>query len=775
MSTDKLQYIVTRTMEIARHYCHEYATLEHLLLALSQDRDARVALGECSVDIDMLQVALEDFIREDLVALTVQDCRDVRPTACLQRVIHRAGMQCRARGERSGCTGADMLLELFSEQDSHAVYFLKIQGMNYFSLVRTLTALKKEAKEREEIEELTPPLPLQEREEEPKNTDEEYFVEEAQPENAGALARFCVNLNDRAASGKIDRIIGRDKEIDAMVRTLCRRTKNNPLLVGEPGVGKTALAEGLALRIVKKNAPAALAKSVIFALDMGMLLAGTKYRGDFEERLKDVIREIEADSHNILFIDEAHMIIGAGSTNGGSIDGGNLLKPSLARGALRCIGATTYKEYHQYFEKDKALSRRFRKVDVKEPTQEDCIDILYGMRDYYERHHGVRYSDGALESAVRLSCRYINERRLPDKALDVIDEAGSRMKVASFGSKQIGTVGEKEICDVISEMARIPAGDLQAGEGAMLASLPVKLKKAIFGQDAAIDKICVALKMSRAGLGHAHKPIGSFLLYGPTGTGKTELARKLATEMNMGYVRFDMSEFNEPHSVSRLLGAPPGYVGHEKAGMLTEAMERNPYSVVLFDEIEKAHRDVYGIFLQMMDYGTVRDHNNGAIDFRNAIIVMTGNVGVGARHIGFGEREAQEAASVAALRQVFKPEFLNRLDAAVPFAPLHKEAQLNVARDEIETLRAKMADKRIGLSVSPGAVAYIAEQGYSENYGARGIAREVYKRIKTPVAEMMLSGKLANGGKISVAMRGGELVVSQNAAKNKAQTSEKRA
>ena len=645
--------------------------------------------------------------------------------------------------------------------------FLKVQGMNYFSLVRALTGLRRNHEDAAEEfrEELEPPTPSPQSMEE--DVEEEFFPED-RSENAGALSRFCVNLNERAAKGKIDRIIGRETEIDSMVRTLCRRTKNNPLLVGEPGVGKTALAEGLALRIVKKKAPGALANAVIYALDMGMLLAGTKYRGDFEERLKDVIREIEADPHNILFIDEAHMIIGAGSTNGGSIDGGNLLKPSLARGALRCIGATTYKEYHQYFEKDKALSRRFRKVDVKEPSQEDCIKILLGMRDYYERHHGVRYSEEALKAAVKLSCRYVNDRRLPDKALDVIDEAGSRMKVSDYDGSTAPIVGEKEICEVVSEMARIPAGDLEAGEAAMLTTLPERLKKSIFGQDEAIDKICVALKMSRSGLGHAHKPIGSYLLYGPTGTGKTELARKLSQEMNMSYVRFDMSEFNEAHSISRLLGAPPGYVGHEKAGMLTEAMERNPYTVILFDEIEKAHRDIYGIFLQMMDYGVVRDHNNGVIDFKNAVIVMTGNIGVGARHIGFGEREGQETASAASLRSVFKPEFLNRLDAAVQFNTLSEEARVKIAQEEIMALKAKMADKRISLRVSSGAATFLAEDGYSDNYGARGIARAVYNRVKTPIAEMMITRKFTNGGRIAVTMRNGNLHIAPTPIKAKA-------
>jgi ATP-dependent Clp protease ATP-binding subunit ClpA len=756
MSSDKLQYIVGRTMEIARHYCHEYATLEHLLLALTQDQDARIVLAECSVDIEMLQCALEDFIREELDALVTPDCKDVRPTSCLQRVIHRAGMQRHARGESGGAgAGNDMLVELFSEQDSHAVYFLKIQGMTYFSLVRTLSRMRGDDGKEPEQDGL-PSVPEAEERAAERETGEE-FLDSIAPEHAGALARFCVNLNERARAGKIDRIIGRDKEIDNVVRVLCRRNKNNPLLVGDPGVGKTALAEGLALRVVQKKVPSALAHAVIYSLDMGMLLAGTKYRGDFEERLKDVIHDIESDVNNILFIDEAHMIIGAGSTNSGSIDGGNLLKPSLARGELRCIGATTYKEYYQFFERDKALSRRFQKVEVSEPTPEDCLAILSGIRDYYERYHGVRYGDEALRAAVELSCRYINDRRLPDKAIDVIDEAGARKKIGGRTGAKPPAVTERDVCEVISEMTRIPTQEIVAGESAMLMALPGKLRKAIFGQDEAIEKICSSLKLSRSGLGNSLRPIGAYLFCGPTGVGKTELARQAAKCMNMGYVRFDMSEYGEAHAVSRLLGAPPGYIGHEKAGAMTEAMEKNPYSVVLFDEIEKAHPDIFGLFLQMMDYGTIRDHNGSTVNFRNAIIVMTGNAGAGygtQRRIGFGGNGESDDKALESVRKAFSPEFINRLDAVVMFSGLDEDSRMKIVHKEIAELKAKMADKRVRLDVSRCAEELLAEEGYSPLYGARGLQRAVHDKVKAPLVEMMLSGRFSKGGRVALRKRG---------------------
>lgn len=758
MVSEALDYIVSRTLEIARHYCHEYATLEHMLLALTQDRDVRLLLEHCSVDIDILQHTVEDFIRDDLNPLVVEDCADVRPTACLQRVIHRAGMQFRARGNI--IFGArDVLVELFGEQDSHAVYFLKLQGMTYFTLIRSLSE--------EEFDE-DPDLLVFER---PDNDITSLPVPE---ETESSLERYCVNLNERARCGKIDKIIGRDQEIERVVRTLCRRTKNNPLLVGDPGVGKTAIAEGLALRIIRKEVPSALRGAVIYALDMASLMAGTKYRGDFEERLKEVVEDAENMPEAVLFIDEAHMIVGAGSTNSGSLDCGNLLKPSLARGEMRCMAATTYAEYYQHFDKDKALSRRFQKVDVKEPTEEECIAILEGVSAYYSRHHGVTYTKAALQASVIFSSRYINDKKLPDKAIDIIDEAGARRRIERGGVKRNGkcVIEEKDILAIIAEIAKLPPEELASGEQKLLRALPAKLKKTVFGQDEAADILCSRLRTVRAGLGHHEKPAGSFLFSGPTGVGKTEMARKTAENLHMHYARFDMSEYREPHAVSRLLGAPPGYVGYEKPGMLFRALEKSPYSLLLFDEIEKAHPDIYNIFLQILDHGRLRDHNGTDLNFRNAVIIMTCNTGAeytGLSTIGFAAgEEHRNDKRAAALDGVFTPELLNRLDAVVPFDYLSKDARLKIVKAQIGALKERMADKRVRITVSREAESYIAEEGYSVKHGARGISRLIHNRIIAPAADHLLKGGFKNGGAVKAALDDGDIALTfTKAAKTK--------
>jgi ATP-dependent Clp protease ATP-binding subunit ClpA len=588
--------------------------------------------------------------------------------------------------------------------------------------------------------------------------DKEKKEKEKEKEKTSALAAYCINLNKRAEDGKIDVLIGREKEAERAIEILCRRNKNNPLFVGEPGVGKTALIEGLALRIVKGMVPDILSKAVIFSLDMGALLAGTKYRGDFEERMKAVITEIEKLPFAVLFIDEIHTIIGAGSTNGGALDASNLLKPALARGEFRCIGATTYKEYHTHFEKDKALIRRFQKIEVEEPQEELCIKILQGVKSYFEDHHHVVYSKDAIEAAVLLSSRYINDRKLPDKAIDVIDEAGARQKLMPE-NKKVKVITPKEIEEIVARMAKVPTDSVGADETKKLKSLEGQLEEVIFGQPDAVHQLVTAIKLCRAGLRDKRKPIGSYLFTGPTGVGKTELAAQLAKHMNMELVRIDMSEYLEQHSIARLIGAPPGYVGFEQSGLLTEAIERNPHSVLLLDEIEKAHSDIYNILLQIMDYGRLTDNNGKLLDFRNSIIIMTSNAGAieqSMAPLGFG-REQREGEDKEAVKRIFSPEFRNRLDAIIPFLPLSPVVVGKVVGKFIEQLKAQLADKGVSLQVSTKVKEYLAEKGYDSHNGARPLGRLIDEEIKRILADEILFGKLVKGGRVKIDIRNGKI------------------
>ncbi|MBN8531071.1 MAG: AAA family ATPase, partial [Alphaproteobacteria bacterium] len=644
MLSKNLEMSLHRALGLAKEYRHEYATLEHLLLALSEDPDAAVVLRGCGVNIQELRKSLYDFIENELESLVVESLDEAKPTAGFQRVVHRAAIHVQSAGKKE-VTGANVLVALFSERESHAVFFLQEQDVTRLDVVNYIShGIVKYG----ELSKPTPPAAT-------SNGTKPSFDEEIQPEEekrgaAGgkeqndALSSYCVNLNKRAEAGKIDILVGREEEVERTIQVLCRRNKNNPLLVGEPGVGKTAIAEGLALRIVRGEVPEVLKSALIFSLDMGSLLAGTRYRGDFEERLKAVIREIEKLPKAILFIDEIHTIIGAGATSGGSLDACNLLKPALAKGSFRCIGSTTYKEFRTYFEKDRALVRRFQKIDVNEPTVENSIKILRGLKPYFENHHKVRYTGAAIQAAVELSARYINDRKLPDKAIDVIDEAGAAQMLLPE-SKRKKTLSVKEIEEIVAKIARMPAKSVNMDDAEVLRNLEKNLKLVVFGQDKAIEALSKAVKMSRAGLRDHEKPIGNYLFTGPTGVGKTEVAKQLAKLMGMELIRFDMSEYMEKHAVSRLLGAPPGYVGFDQGGLLTDAVDKTPYAVLLLDEIEKAHPDIYNILLQVMDYGKLTDSNGKTVNFRNVILIMTSNAGASDSErlvIGFGNQQRQD-------------------------------------------------------------------------------------------------------------------------------------
>ena len=749
MLSRELEETLRRAMSNAASCSHEFATLEHLLLALTEDSDALEVLHACNVDIDELVKKLGEFIEIELASIVDPEGNvDVQPTASFQRVIQRAIIHTQSSG-REVATGANVLVSIFSERESHAVWFLKSLNMTRLDAVSFISHGADSSIA--------------------KSQSEDQAGETIGEDGKDPLSQFAVNLIAKAAAGRIDPLIGRSRELDRTIQVLCRRTKNNPLYVGDPGVGKTAIAEGLALRIYDGNVPDVLATAVIYSLDMGQLLAGTRYRGDFEERLKAVMKAVADDENAILFIDEIHTVIGAGATSGGAMDASNLLKPALQEGTLRCIGSTTYKEYRGHFEKDRALVRRFQKIDVAEPTIPDTIKILNGLKSRYEDHHKVRFTGAALKTAVDLSARYINDRKLPDKAIDVIDEAAAAQNLLP-PSRRRQTIGQKEIEATVATMARIPSKHVSRDDKAVLASLETDLKRMVFGQDPAITALASAIKLSRAGLRDAEKPVGNYLFSGPTGVGKTEVARQLAETLGIKLMRFDMSEYMERHTVSRLIGAPPGYVGFDQGGLLTDAVDQTPHAVLLLDEIEKAHPDLFNILLQVMDHGKLTDNNGKTVDFRNVILIMTTNAGaqeLSKSAIGFN-RTHNEGADIEAIEKMFTPEFRNRLDAIIPFAPLGKDVIRLVVDKFVMQLDAQLADRNVEIELSEAAMDWLAERGYDAKYGARPLARVVQEHIKKPLADEMLFGGLVGGGLVFVDVADDALTVKVKAPPQKA-------
>ena len=737
-----LEKALHQAMNLARERNHEFATLEHLLLALTDDRETIAVLTGCDVDIDALKSDLEDFINEELDSLIVASGQDARPTAAFQRVIQRAVIHVQSSG-REEVTGANVLVAIFAERESHAAYFLEQQDMSRLDAVNFIS------------HGITKSGPSEERKVRGAEDGENHGEGGAEAKKSSALADFCVNLNEKARAGKIDPLIGRDAELRRTIQVLCRRSKNNPIYVGDAGVGKTAIAEGLARKIIEGDVPEVLKEAVIYALDMGSLLAGTRYRGDFEERLKAVMKELEKLPNSVLFIDEIHTMIGAGATSGGALDASNLLKPALASGAIRCIGSTTYKEYRQFFEKDRALVRRFQKIDVNEPSIPDAIEIIKGLRPYSEEFHTIKFTDDALKAAVELSARYINDRKLPDKAIDVLDETGaSQMLVTEDKRKKI--IDVEDIEATIATIARIPPKSVSKSDAELLSGLDRSLKSVVFGQDAAIVALTSAIKLARAGLREPEKPIGSYLFTGPTGVGKTEVAKQLADTLGVELLRFDMSEYMERHTVSRLIGAPPGYVGFDQGGLLTDGVDQHPHSVVLLDEIEKAHPDLYNILLQVMDHGKLTDHNGKSVDFRNVILIMTSNVGamdLQKSPIGFG-RKREQGDDEEAINRLFTPEFRNRLDAIISFAPLPREVVRRVVEKFVLQLEGQLAERGVTIVLQPEAADWLAERGYDERMGARPLGRVIQEYIKKPLADQVLFGELVNGGTVTVAVVG---------------------
>ncbi|MCW4591024.1 ATP-dependent Clp protease ATP-binding subunit ClpA [Gluconacetobacter entanii] len=750
MLSRNLEQTLHRALTLASERRHEYATLEHLLLSLIDDPDAVTVFRACGVDLDKLRHDLTEFLDKDLAGLASDRTVDPKPTAAFQRVIQRAAIHVQSTG-RDEVTGANVLVALFAERESHAVYFLQLQDMTRLDAVNFIShgiAKAPERSTRRPVAGTPSEGPDPEREEAGKG----------RQKNQDALSTYCTNLNDKASEGKIDPLIGRDSEIERTIQILCRRTKNNPLYVGDPGVGKTAIAEGLAKRIVEGDVPEVLLNSTIYSLDMGALLAGTRYRGDFEERLKAVVTELDNNPGSILFIDEIHTVIGAGATSGGAMDASNLLKPALAAGTLRCIGSTTYKEYRQHFEKDRALVRRFQKIDVAEPSIDDAVKILRGLKVNYEKHHKVRYTDDAIRGAVELAAKYIHDRKLPDKAIDVIDEVGaSRMLVPE--NRRRKTVTLKDVEDIVAKIARIPPKSVSSDDKETLRSLERDLKGMVYGQDKAIEALTAAIKLSRAGLRDAEKPIGNYLFSGPTGVGKTEVAKQLASTLGIELIRFDMSEYMERHSISRLIGAPPGYVGFDQGGLLTDAIDQHPHAVLLLDEIEKAHPDLYNVLLQVMDHGRLTDHNGKTVDFRNVMLIMTTNAGaadLSKEAIGFA-RNGREGEDEEAIKRIFTPEFRNRLDAIIPFAHLSPEVVDRVVEKFIFQLEAQLADRNVMIEISSAAKEWLAERGYDRLYGARPLGRVIQENIKKPLAEELLFGKLVKGGVVKISLKDGKL------------------
>ncbi|MDD5586650.1 MAG: ATP-dependent Clp protease ATP-binding subunit ClpA [Alphaproteobacteria bacterium] len=742
MLSRHLERSLHRALALAGERRHEYATLEHLLLALTEDPDAVAVMRACGVDLDRLRADLGGYLDEEMASLRAAAGADPQPTTGFQRVLQRAIVHVQSSG-REEVDGANVLVALFAERESHAVYFLQNQNMTRFDAVSYLShGMTK-----------TTSSPAGAA---VHGADEDAAAERVAKKGKEALEAYCVNLNEKALAGKIDPLIGRAAEIERTIQILCRRQKNNPLYVGDPGVGKTAIAEGLARRIVKGEVPDVLKPAVLYALDMGALLAGTRYRGDFEERLKNVLAEMKALQGAVLFIDEIHTVIGAGATSGGSMDASNLLKPALADGGLRCIGSTTYKEYRNYFEKDRALVRRFQKIDVHEPSQDEAVKILEGLKPYYEDHHRVSYTSAALRAAVELSARYINDRKLPDKAIDVIDEVGASQMLLPPEERK-SSIGVKDIEAIVAKIARIPARSVSHDDRTMLSSLERDLKAMVYGQDQAIGALVAAIKLARAGLREPEKPVGSYLFSGPTGVGKTEAARQLAASMGIELKRFDMSEYMEKHSVARLIGAPPGYVGFDQGGLLTDAVDQTPHCVLLLDEIEKAHPDLSNILLQVMDHGKLTDHNGKSIDFRNAILIMTTNAGaaeLAKNAIGF-ERANRAGEDSEAINRLFTPEFRNRLDAIITFNTLSPEVIGRVVDKFVMQLEAQLAERDVTIELSSEARAWLGKKGYDPQNGARPLARMMQEHVKKPLAEELLFGKLQKGGTVIIGFDAG--------------------
>src|SRR5690348_2255398 len=733
-----LEQALHRAIKLASDRHHEYATPEHLLLALMDDTDAAQVMKACNVNTDALRKTVQKYVDEELMTLVIEDGEDAKPTTGFQRVVQRAVLHVQNSG-REEVTGANVLVALFTERESHAVYFLQEQNMTRLDAVSYMShGIAKR--------------PGMSQQKAARGTEDEG--EDGEPKNkqgTEALEAYCVNLNEKAKQGRVDPLIGRLSEVDRTIQILCRRQKNNPLFVGDPGVGKTAIAEGLARKIIKNEVPEVLRGSTIYALDMGALIAGTRYRGDFEERLKSVVKELEGLKGAILFIDEIHTVIGAGATSGGAMDASNLLKPALQAGTLRCIGSTTYKEYRQYFEKDRALVRRFQKIDVVEPTIADTIKIMMGIKPYYEEFHKVRYTTDAIKAAVDLSAKYINDRKLPDKAIDVIDEVGaSQMLLPESRRKKV--IGVKEVEDVVATMARIPPKTVSKDDTEALRTLEEDLKAAVFGQEKALHALASAIKLARAGLRSPEKPIGSYLFSGPTGVGKTEAAKQLAKTLGVELLRFDMSEYMERHTVSRLIGAPPGYVGFDQGGLLTDGVDQHPHCVLLLDEVEKAHPDLFNILLQVMDHGKLTDHNGKKIDFRNVVLIMTTNAGASDAAkdaIGFG-RGKREGEDEEAIKKLFTPEFRNRLDATIAFAPLSRSTIDRVVEKFVLELEAQLIDRDVTFDLTPEATRWLGEKGYDDAFGARPLARVIQENLKKPLADEILFGKLKDGGTVRV-------------------------
>jgi len=738
-----LELALHRALASANERSQEYATLEHLLLALVDDKDAAAVMRACGVDLERLKTDLTEYVDTELANLVTHSDEDSKPTAGFQRVIQRAVIHVQSSG-REEVTGANVLVAIFAERESHAAYFLQEQDMTRYDAVNYIShGIAKRPG-------LSEARPSKGASEQPGKSAAE---EDGEAGSGSALEAWCVNLNEKALRGRIDPLIGRESEVKRTIQVLCRRSKNNPLYVGDPGVGKTAIAEGLAKRIVEGSVPDVLKDATIYALDMGALLAGTRYRGDFEERLKQVIKEVESIEGAVMFIDEIHTVIGAGATSGGAMDASNLLKPALASGNIRCIGSTTYKEYRQFFEKDRALVRRFQKIDVNEPSIPDTVDILKGLKPYFEEHHEVRYTNDAIRTAVELSARYINDRKLPDKAIDVIDETGASQKLLPE-SRRKKLIGVKEIETTIATMARIPPKSVSKDDAEVLQHLESNLKRVVFGQDKAIEALSSAIKLARAGLREPEKPIGNYLFSGPTGVGKTEVARQLADLLGVNLLRFDMSEYMERHTVSRLIGAPPGYVGFDQGGILTDGVDQHPHCVLLLDEIEKAHPDIFNILLQVMDHGKLTDHNGKQVDFRNVVLIMTTNAGaadLARAAIGFGSSK-RSGDDEEAINRLFTPEFRNRLDAVIPFGSLPPAVVNMVVQKFILQLEAQLGDRGVTFELDDAATSWLAEHGYDERMGARPLGRLIQEVIKKPLAEEVLFGKLQKGGIVKVSV-----------------------
>ncbi len=745
--SSSLEASIHKALTFANNRNHELATLEHLLLALVEEADAARVLNACDVNIKKLEKVIVEYLDNELDSLVSEAVEsEAVPTTGFQRVIQRAAIHVQSSG-RSEVTGANVLVAIFAERESHAAYFLQEQDMTRYDAVNFIAhGVAKNPKFAEQ-------RPVS-----GSDAEAERLSESPSEEKETALDKYCVNLNLKSQEGDIDPLIGREHEVERCIQILCRRRKNNPILVGDPGVGKTAIAEGLSRKITLKEVPSVLMDTTIFSLDMGALLAGTRYRGDFEERLKSVMKELESKDNTVLFIDEIHTVIGAGATSGGAMDASNLLKPALQNGKLKCMGSTTFKEFRQHFEKDRALARRFQKIDVNEPSVDDSIKILNGLKPYFEDHHSIRFTNEAIKAAVDLSARYIHDRKLPDKAIDVIDEAGAAQMIVADNRKR-KTIGVKEIEEVIAKIARIPPKNVSKNDTLVLRDLEQSLKRVVFGQDKAIESLASAIKLARAGLREPEKPIGNYLFTGPTGVGKTEVARQLADTLGIELLRFDMSEYMEKHAVSRLIGAPPGYVGFDQGGMLTDKVDQHPFCVLLLDEIEKAHPDVFNILLQVMDHGKLTDHNGRTVDFRNVILIMTSNAGAAEQAkeaIGFG-RSKREGEDKVAIEKLFNPEFRNRLDAIITFENLPMEKILQVVDKFVLQLEAQLMERNVTIELTRSAAEWLANKGYDSKMGARPLGRVIQEYIKKPLAEDLLFGKLSKGGVVRVSVKNKEI------------------